>query len=219
MQGALTDEPLFVFGYGSLVWRPGVEHVDSRVACLHSFVRRFHQGSTDHRGTPSFPGRVVTLVPQAGGRTWGVALRLPPPGPRRIAALACLEEREKQYDVRLRAHLFDSPAHDARVCVHNALLYVASPDTAKNVNYVGETSFDITTDVIARAVGPSGHNCEYVYQLAAAIRALGPEAADEALFELERAVRRRRAALGLECCAPAEEEAVPSESVVTEAAC
>jgi hypothetical protein len=41
---------------------------------------------------------------------WGAAHRLPPPGPRRAAALAYLEEREKQYDVRARADLHSSAA-------------------------------------------------------------------------------------------------------------
>ncbi len=91
MDGAHSEEPLYVFGYGSLVWRPGVEHVECHTLCLRGFRRAFHQGSTDHRGTPGAPGRVVTLVQEPGAVTWGKALRLPPPGPARERALAYLE--------------------------------------------------------------------------------------------------------------------------------
>ena len=134
MEGAAQDEPLHVFGYGSLVWRCGFAHVSSTPACLRRWARVFHQGSTDHRGTPGAPGRVVTLTPDAGGCVWGVAYRLPPPGRSRDDALAYLEEREKQYDVRLRVALHGAEAAaapgaagDDAPLVHAALLCAPRP--------------------------------------------------------------------------------------------
>lgn len=100
LAAARVTEPLFVFGYGSLVWREGNSGFVGRTpACLKGYSRVFWQGSSDHRGTPGALGRVVTLVDDAASSVWGVALRLPPPGPLRDASLAILEEREK---VRLR---------------------------------------------------------------------------------------------------------------------
>ena len=48
--------PLFVFGYGSLVWRPAFAHRAHRAAYLEGYARRFWQGSSDHRGVPGAPG-------------------------------------------------------------------------------------------------------------------------------------------------------------------
>ena len=65
-----------LFGYGSLTWRPGFEFVSSEVAVLAGWTRRFWQGSEDHRGVPGDPGRVVTRVPEQGGRCVGRIFRI-----------------------------------------------------------------------------------------------------------------------------------------------
>jgi cation transport protein ChaC len=185
MDGAAQDEPLWVFGYGSLVWRPGdLVHVDEYApVCLHGFRRVFHQGSTDHRGVPGAPGRVVTLVEEASASTWGRALRLPPPGRQRDEALAYLEEREKQYDARLRVDLF-KPNDRATPVVERALVFVATP---ANVNYLGAAPLEDIAQTIAHARGPSGPNWQYLCMLAEGMRAWG--VIDGELFQLEALVK------------------------------
>ncbi|GAY41764.1 hypothetical protein CUMW_061990 [Citrus unshiu] len=79
---------MWVFGYGSLIWKAGF-HFDERVVgFIKGYRRVFHQGSTDHRGTPKFPGRTVTLEPAEG---------------------EYLEVREKQYDKKAYLDLFTDP--------------------------------------------------------------------------------------------------------------
>ena len=69
-------EDLWVFGYGSLMWNPGIPHVETRVGTLHGFHRRFCIWSSRYRGTVERPGLVLGL--DRGGSCRGLLFRVPP---------------------------------------------------------------------------------------------------------------------------------------------
>jgi cation transport regulator ChaC len=171
----------WVFGYGSLVWRPAFSHLEARPARLGGFARRFWQGSTDHRGVPGAPGRVVTLVRDPSAVCAGVAYRVSEDVFGEV--VAGLDHREKGGYERLALPLALAP--DGREV--EGLVYVAGPD---NPNYLGPAPASAIVAQIAGARGPSGPNDEYLLRLEESLRALGAE--DAHVFELAALLRTRR---------------------------
>ena len=168
---------LWIFGYGSLVWRPSFDYAEVRPAYVTGWARRFWQGSTDHRGVPGAPGRVVTLVREPGNRCWGMAYRVEADDP--APMLRELDHREKGGYERYEETLgfgdpTDSPHHAT------ALVYVATP---ANPNYLGPAPLVAIAEQVRGSCGPSGSNLEYVLRLAEALRSIG--APDPHVFALE----------------------------------
>jgi len=171
------DTEIWLFGYGSLMWRPGFEFHDRCPASLTGYTRRFWQGSHDHRGRPDAPGRVVTLVQEPGARCEGVAYLISTEVARQV--FIELDHREKNGYRRQPVILELSDGRTA-----TGLVYIASE---QNRAFLGPAPVPQMAAQILGSVGPSGTNRDYLFQLAAALRAQG--ANDAHVFELEAAVR------------------------------
>lgn len=164
----------WIFGYGSLIWRPDFPFVERRTAAIRGWSRRFWQGSTDHRGVPGDPGRVVTLIREEGAECWGRAYRMESRNGEEI--LDRLAHREKGgYDrIVLDLHFSDTRAKPVP-----GFVYFANPD---NPNWLGPAPLPDIARQVRRSHGPSGANIDYVLQLAAALRGMG--VVDEHVFVL-----------------------------------
>ncbi|MDX1382053.1 MAG: gamma-glutamylcyclotransferase, partial [Thermoanaerobaculia bacterium] len=169
---------MWIFGYGSLMWRPGMEFEERRVAFIEGWARRFWQGSTDHRGVPGAPGRVVTLLPNPSERCWGVAYRIADTAWSDV--LDRLDYREKGGYERRRVHIRFPDGEPSGAA---GLTYIATP---ANPNYLGPASLVVIAEQVQGASGPSGDNLDYVHRLASTLAAMGVE--DEHVFELARLV-------------------------------
>jgi glutathione-specific gamma-glutamylcyclotransferase len=183
----MSQEPgVWLFGYGSLVWRPEFAHAERRPAFVDGWTRRFWQGSTDHRGVPDDPGRVVTLIAEPGARCYGVAYRVAPEAIAEVFTGLDHRERGGYARVELPVHFVDPSPHGPVPAgqVADARMYLA---TADNPNYLGDAPLPAIASQIVRCRGPSGANLEYLLRLAEALRDLG--AADDHVFALEHLVR------------------------------
>ncbi len=177
-----ATDSLWIFGYGSLVWRPAFAHKRHLPAFVEGFARRFWQGSLDHRGLPGQPGRVVTLIPETDpdvvnepGFTpapcWGTAYEVPTSDPNGV--LAGLDHRERGgYDrLEVELTLVADPAANPTACEKVAGLVYIAHNT--NANYLGPAPIGEIAQQVATARGPSGPNLEYVFELAKSLDEMG----------------------------------------------
>lgn len=173
---------IWLFGYGSLIWKADFDYLERRPAAITGWARRFWQGSHDHRGTPEAPGRVATLIRAEGAVCHGMAYRITP------EVLAPLDVREKNGYLREKVTLtfLDAAGNpDAELAPADGLIYLASDD---NPAFLGDAPLAEIAQQIAQAHGPSGPNSAYLLNLAQALRELGTE--DAHIFALEAQLQR-----------------------------
>lgn len=188
----INNSGLWVFGYGSLTWKPDFSFSQDFIGILPDYSRKFYQGSTDHRGVPGNPGRVVTLVPHQDGFCCGRLYFVPISNA--YSVLNQLNFREKGgYSHRIcdvfRLPLPRNKTSSTSIDLKNlkineflkfsslleglksrglfkspvrSLVYFATHD---NRNYLGPSPLQKIAHTIYHSKGPSGSNLEYFERL------------------------------------------------------
>jgi cation transport protein ChaC len=158
-----ASEPLWVFGYGSLMWRPGFAWTDRQRATIHGFHRAFCVYSHVYRGTRDDPGLVLGL--DNGGSCRGIAYETTPKNAR--ATVEYLIRREMVTRVYMPRWVTATLADGRRVRAHT---YTASHD---HTQYAGKLSLEAAAHYIRKGVGRSGPNPEYLFNAVAHLDELG----------------------------------------------
>lgn len=149
---AAKDGDFWVFGYGSLMWRPGFDFLESALAWVHGYHRSLCVFSHVHRGTPERPGLVLGL--DYGGSCQGVAFRVAASA--REETIAYLRERELVTSVYLERTVGLRFAEGGTA---RALTFIV--DRAHE-QYAGRLPVDQMATLVERGVGVSGDNPAYV---------------------------------------------------------
>jgi cation transport protein ChaC len=160
-----TKGDLWVFGYGSLMWRPGFEFIEQVPARLIGEHRALCVYSFDHRGTPEKPGLVLGL--DRGGACRGIAFRVK--AELRQATIDYLRGREQTTNVYrevMRSVWLENEARD-RV---SALAYVVDRG---HVQYAGRLNLAEQLHFVRQGHGRSGDNRDYVLSTVKSIEAQG----------------------------------------------
>jgi glutathione-specific gamma-glutamylcyclotransferase len=156
---------LWVFGYGSLMWRPGFEFLERvparliglhRALCVYSFV---------HRGTPERPGLVLGL--DRGGMCRGIAFRVAAAA--RAETVAYLRAREQVTTVYLETVRRVELEEPARRQVR-ALCFIVDRG---HVQYAGRLTLSQCVHHVLQGHGRSGANRDYVLETVQSLESLG----------------------------------------------
>jgi glutathione-specific gamma-glutamylcyclotransferase len=147
-----TKVGLWIFGYGSLMWRPGFNYCERHVAHVRGYHRALCIYSHVHRGTPERPGLVLGL--DRGGSCKGIIYRVAETD--RRETLAYLRAREQATAVYLERLTLAVLADGRQVL---ALTYVADRD---HLQYAGKLSRQDLLRLVRQGQGISGANPDYV---------------------------------------------------------
>lgn len=176
---AETQPDLWIFAYGSLMWRPDFTYVERHRARIAGYHRALCIRSHIYRGTPERPGLVFGL--DRGGSCVGVAFLIAPTDRARVLEAVRLRElvtsvyREAEAAVML---------YDGRTVT--AITYVADP---AHEQYVGTLPFDETLRVVRAAEGIAGRNLDYVLNTRAHLDEIGADD-DPDLVRLSQALKQ-----------------------------
>lgn len=159
------DQDFWVFGYGSLMWRPGFDYLERISARLIGAHRALCVFSHVHRGTPERPGLVLGL--DRGGACRGIAYRVA--GGLLAQTVTYLREREQVTMVYREAvrSVWLEGASAQRV---SALCYMVDRG---HPQYAGRLSLDEQVHLVRQGHGRSGINRDYVVETVKALEALG----------------------------------------------
>jgi cation transport protein ChaC len=167
---------MWVFAYGSLIWRPGFAHAGQHRALLRGWHRSFCLWSHRYRGTPEAPGLVLGL--DRGGACHGVAFRVP--GNHAAEVLRYLDDRELPDGAEVVYHrrlvpvrILDAPGVSPEASgtrVVPAVTYVVNRGSR---NYVPRLPPDRAARVIAAGIGQMGANRDYLLNTLSHLQDLG----------------------------------------------
>lgn len=158
------EGPLWLFAYGSLIWKPETEHLDTRPARIHGWHRRFCLRLTRWRGTPTLPGVMMAL--DRGGSSVGIAYRLPEEDV--LGQMTRLLWRETDATPATNVPLWVSlETADGPIA---ALAFVASP---RGANYISKLPLTEVARTLARAAGHWGSGAQYLYNTVVNLEAHG----------------------------------------------
>ncbi len=159
---ALPPGDLWVFGYGSVMWRPGFSHEERGPGRVYGYHRSLCVWSWVHRGTRARPGLVLGL--DTGGSCRGMAYR--------IAAAKKAEVADYLYSRELVTDGYQAVLHQVHLA-HGAVMALTFRANRAHPQYAGKLEHHQAADVVRRARGQSGANPEYLDSAVRQLQAMG----------------------------------------------
>ncbi|TIS57791.1 gamma-glutamylcyclotransferase [Mesorhizobium sp.] len=180
-----AGEPLWLFGYGSLIWKPEIDHVGERVAVARGWHRSFCMNMKRWRGTKDSPGLMMAL--DRGGQCKGVAFRLSD------------DNRRQQLDRLFRREMTLKPtSYQPRVLRlasdSGPLKALAFVINRNGTTYAGSLGEEQVVERLATSCGHWGSGADYLYNTVKNLEERGIH--DRHLWRLQHLVAERITASG-----------------------
>jgi len=174
----VSEHDIWVFGYGSLMWKPGFSFLEARRALLVGRQRALCVYSVNHRGTCENPGLVFGL--DRGGSCEGIAFRVA--ASKADDTLHYLQEREQVtgvYRERILPIRLGAPeivdgqeTPESTLTKTRTVRAVVFVVDETHRQYVTDLSIDVQAEIIRAARGKGGPNADYVLQTAERLKAM-----------------------------------------------
>jgi len=159
----LADAPIWVFAYGSLIWKPASDIAEQRRSTAHGWHRSFCMEMRSWRGSPEQPGLMMAL--RRSGSCIGIAQR--PLGGDRQKLMVKLLEREIGGPMGYAAlRLIDLHTEQGPL---RALCFYADPPEVVDKP---EIPINEVASILARACGHAGSGAEYLFKTVAALQSV-----------------------------------------------
>jgi glutathione-specific gamma-glutamylcyclotransferase len=170
-------EPTQMFAYGSLIWKPEIEHVSEQVAVARGWHRSFCLRMPRFRGTPDQPGLMMAL--DRGGQCGGLMFELPQ------------QELEQQLGKLFRREFTYKPINSMPRWITVETAAGGRPALTFVMNrhspfYAGRLSLEEVASVLARSCGHWGTGAEYLLSTVSHLESKGIH--DTGLWRLQRLV-------------------------------
>lgn len=174
------DRPTQLFAYGSLIWRPEIEHLDERVGVLNGWRRSFCLRQWRFRGSLDFPGLMMSL--DEGDECHGVLFELPEKN---------LEAQFKQlfrreFTIKPNTNIPRWLTVQTDTGPVQALVFVMNRESPQ---YAGDLTLEEVADVLAQSCGHLGTGAEYLLNTVTQLEARGMH--DPGLWRLQELVAQR----------------------------
>jgi cation transport protein ChaC len=181
MEKDKQNEDLWIFAYGSLIWRPDFDYCEAKTATIHGMQRSLCIYSYVYRGTPEKPGLTLGLDRCTPGQTAsckGLAYRIAKNKENEV--LMMLRKREQINGI------YHEICHPVTLETGQTIKATTFIVDRAHEQYVGSLSFERQYEIVKNASGQSGTNCAYVIETAKAMQNYGIN--DETLNRLAQAL-------------------------------
>jgi len=172
-----NGEDIWIFAYGSLIWKPEVNHIEERIGTVRGWHRSFCLSLTRWRGTKDQPGLMMAL--DRGGQCKGVTYRL--------TSATAQAQLNKLFRREMSAKPPTNMPRWLNVAIGGqsvrAIAFVANRNGR---GYIGKLSLEMTAERLSMACGHWGSGAEYLYNTIVQLEARGIR--DRYLWHLQRLV-------------------------------